>query len=152
MLYLGYPGDWCRFWENDHILGIYRLYLGYPGNWYWFWENNHVLGIYKLYLGYPGTFDLCKFLMWGGRVRKRNECSSRQHRQPVKPIKTVKSIKPIKPVISRFTNIPQQVHYVVLPPCFNLLCVSGNSKRKIIFWKSNFPKVWFLHYENRQKL
>ena len=28
-----------------------------------------------------------------------------------------KPVKPIKPVISRYTNIPPQVHYVVLPPC-----------------------------------
>ena len=33
------------------------------------------------------------------------------------PIKPIKAVKPIKPVISRFSNTPQQVHYVVLAPC-----------------------------------
>ena len=40
-----------------------------------------------------------------------------RHQKPVKAIKPIKPMKPIKPVKSRFTNIPQQVHYVVLPPC-----------------------------------
>ena len=118
-LYLGYHGDWCWFWENDHILGnyrlylgypgklcwlsenehilgIYRFYLGYPGNWYWFGGNDNVLGIYKLYLRYPGTFNLCKFLMWGGRARKSNEYTFWQPSETQRTSKTYKTSKAYK--------------------------------------------------------
>ena len=50
-----------------------------------------LLVTYKLYLGYSGTFNLCKFLMWGGRARKSNEYSSRQPSETQKSSKTYKT-------------------------------------------------------------
>ena len=52
---------------------------------------------------------------------------------PVKSVKPRKPVKPLKPVISRLTNIPQQVHYVVLPPCFLLtnFCATSHPSSKL---------------------
>ena len=52
--------------------------------------------------------------------KSRKPVQPRQPAKPRKPTPLITLVKPIKPVISRFTNIQLQVHYVVLPPCLNL--------------------------------
>ena len=55
-MHQGYQGNWC-FWENDHIIDIYRLHQGYPGNLHNFWKLGNIIPTYRLHQGYQGSWS-----------------------------------------------------------------------------------------------
>ena len=58
-LYWGTSGNWWQFWENDHIIALYRFHQGYLGNWYQFWGNDHKIAIHRFHQGCLGSW--CQF-------------------------------------------------------------------------------------------
>ena len=69
--------------------------------------------------------------------------------KPRKPVKPTKSAKPIKPVISRFTNIPLQVYYLVLKPCFIIITIISDlpkgryfGRTVLAFWPLSIEKFF----------
>ena len=77
----------------------------------------HFMPMVSLYLGYPGTSSCASSSCGVVRPGKVMNTLLANPVKPREPVKLIKPVKPIKAVISRFTNNPQQVHYVVLPPC-----------------------------------